>query len=123
MNILDSLPKAKTGSEFIVVMTDGYPRLTRTIQPKKTTAMDVALIFVEESAVPYGIPDRLLTDNAAQLAEKLFRAVCVGLRTKPMTTTAYQPRTSVQTERYSKTIFSRFCHYINNHQNDDDTLV
>lgn len=57
MDILGPLPNTKTGNKFIVVMTDHYSILTRAIPTKKTTATDVARVFVESWVRKYGISE------------------------------------------------------------------
>lgn len=80
-------------------------------------------IFLEDWVVRYGIPDRLLMDKGPKFVENFFNAVCVALETKLITTTAYHRQTNGQTEHYNKTILSRLCHYISEHQDDWDTFV
>lgn len=89
MDNLGFLSTTKTGNKFIVIMLDHYSKLTRAVQTKTTTATDVTKAFGENWIVPYGIPERLLTDNGYQFDEKLFKSVCVGLSIKLMTSNVY----------------------------------
>lgn len=68
--------------------------------------------------MPYGIPDRIVTDTEPQFAGKFFNAECVALGTRVMTIAAYLPRTNIQTERYNKMIFDVLCNFGIEHQND-----
>lgn len=113
VDILGLLPKTKTSSGFIIVMTNRCSKLTRAIPTKKTTATDVAHILVEDWAVPYDVPIQLLTNNGPEFAGKFFSAVCARLGTKSMKTATFHPQTNGQTGRYNKTILSRLRHYIN----------
>lgn len=111
-----ALPMTRTSNQFIVVMTDRYWKLTQGIPTKKTTAKEVARIFVEDLVVLYCIPDRLLAGSNAQFAENVFEAVCAALGTKLLMTSAYHPQTTIQARWNNKTIFSRHRHYIVKHQ-------
>lgn len=65
--ITGPLSGTKTGNKFIFIMTDHYSEATRAIPTKKTTATDVAKIFVEDWIVPYGTLENLLMDIDPQL--------------------------------------------------------
>lgn len=104
--LIKTLVKEKTNTKFIVVRTDGYSKLMWAIPNGKTTATNVARIFVEDWVVPYGTSNWLLTENGPQFAEKVFNAVCVGLDTEPPTTTSYHLQTNGQTEQYNRIICS-----------------
>lgn len=88
MKILRPLPKTKTASKIIAVIIDRYPKLARAILTGKTRATKEARILVEGWVVPYNILNRLLTDDGPQFSEKFFNAVCEGLGTTLLTTTA-----------------------------------
>lgn len=96
-------------------MTNRYSKLTWAIPAMKTTAKDVACMFIEEYVVLYGIPDRLMTSNVPQFAGKVFESVCAGLNTEILTTTAHHLQTNRRIELYSKTILSRLHRYISEH--------
>lgn len=115
MNILGPLPKTKTGNKFTVVITGRFPKLTRVISTRKTTATDVALFFVEDWVVTYGILNPLLTDDGPQLVEKCFNAACTALSTELLTTTAYHPQKNGQIKRYIKSILFQLRYYLSKH--------
>lgn len=123
MDILEPLPKTKSGIKFIIVMMDHYSKLARGIWTRKTTTTDAARIFVEVLVMPYGIPDRLLTGRGQQFLGKVFNAVCVSLGTRPMKMAAFRPQTNRKTEWYNKNVVGRLCHFISENQHDWNTFV
>ena len=123
MDILGPLPRSKKGNRFITVMTDRYSKLTRAVPSTKTTAPQVALIFLDNWVIPYGIPSYVLTDNGPQFTSKFFACLCAFLGSKLLNTTAYHPQTNGQAERFNRTIVARMRHYVNEHQTDWDDYV
>lgn len=85
-------------------------------------APSVAKLLLNNWIIPYGIPTSLLSDNGPRLSSKLFSELCSFLFTDLKTTTAHHPQVNGQTERYSKIIFTRLRHYVNEHQSNWDAL-
>lgn len=104
MDILGPLPWTKKENEFIVVMTYRCSKIKRAIPTSKTTATNVANVFLDQCIVPYGIPDYSLADNGPEFVSKFLATLCTFLGLKNLTTTAYHPQTSGQVEWYTKTI-------------------
>lgn len=103
MNILGYLPKLENGNTFIVVLSNRQSKLTRAIRTKTRIVTDVAPIFGEDWAVPYGVTNQLLADSGLRLVGKVLSAVCTGFEFRLLTTSAYHVQTIGQTEPYSKT--------------------
>lgn len=123
IDILGPLPVSTSGNRFVLVVTDRFSKLTRSIPMKMTTAVKVAEQFVEQWIIPYGAPDYLLSDNGPQFVAKFFEAICTCLTIKHLTTTAYHPETNGQVERFNRTLVTRIRHYVAEHQKDWDTFV
>ena len=76
MDILGPLPKTDHGNRFLLVITDRFSKLTRTVPLRTITAMVVAKAFCESWVFSYGAPRYVLTDNGTQFNAKFFLAVC-----------------------------------------------
>ncbi|MEM7496351.1 MAG: integrase, partial [Myxococcota bacterium] len=63
IDILGPLPRSKRGNKHVLVITDRYSKLTRTVAMNKITAPHVAEAFLDNWIMPYGIPNALLSDN------------------------------------------------------------
>ena len=107
MDLLGPFKKTDHGSTYVLVITDRFSKLVRAIPMKSTTAPQVADAFIEHWVIPYGMPRHMLTDNGPQFIAKFFEAVCLLLKTKHVTTTAYHPQTNGQAERYNQTLCHR----------------
>lgn len=101
MAILGLVPKTKIGNIFIVLVTDGCLKLTRSIPTKKRTAFHFSSILLKIRIMMYGIPECMLTHNGPQFVETFFNAVCIALGRQPVTKATYRPRTNDHTERYN----------------------
>ena len=124
MDLLGPLPKTTHGNRHVLVMTDRFTKLTRSIPLRTTTASVVASAFLDHWVYPYGAPRYVLTDNGPQFAAKFFDAVaCALLGVRHYLTTAYHPQTNGQTERFNRTLVARLRHYVEEHQRDWDDYV
>jgi transposase InsO family protein len=103
-------------------MVDRFSKLTRTVPLRTIVATEVATIFVHELYCVYGAPVILLTDNGTRFVSKFFQTVCRLLGVKQVFTTAYNPQTNGQCERFNRTILSAISHYISDNQDNWDEL-
>ena len=120
MDILGPLPKTKHGNRFLLVITDRYSKVTKTVPLRIITALSVAKSFCDHWVFAYGAPVSLLTDNGPQFTAKFFQAVCAELGVKKVFTTAYHPQTNGQVERYNRTILAALRGYVARRQDDWD---
>jgi Integrase zinc binding domain/Integrase core domain len=123
MDILGPLPKTKHGNLFLLVITDRFSKLMRTVPLWTITALSVAKAFCEAWLFSYGPPRYLLTDNGAQFAPKFFLAVCRELGIAKVFTTAYHPQTNGQVERFNRTINNSLRGYLSGRQSDWDEFT
>jgi Integrase zinc binding domain len=63
MDILCPLPKTDHGNRFLLVITDRFSELTRTVPLRTITALVVAKAFCENCVFAYGAPRYVLTDK------------------------------------------------------------
>ena len=120
MDILGPLPKTEHGNRFLLVITDRFSKLTRTVPLRTITALVVAKAFCDAWVFSYGPPRYLLTDNGTQFNAKFFLAVCRELGIAKIFTTAYHPQTNGQVERFNRTIINSLRGYVERRQGDWD---
>ena len=123
MDPLGPLPKTAHGNQFVLVITDRFSKLTRSIALRTTTAAVVANAFLDNWVYVYGAPQYVLTDNGPQFAAKFFDSVCALLGILHYLTTAYHPQINGQTEWFNKTIVQRLRHYVEEDQRDWDDFL
>ncbi|CDF40057.1 unnamed protein product [Chondrus crispus] len=120
IDILGELPRTPRGNRYLLVMTDRYSKLTRTVPLKRITAETVAQAFISHWVFVYGAPVKLLSDNGGQFTSRFFLAVCKILSIESGFTTAYHPQTNGQVERFNRTLVSTLRHYLADNQRDWD---
>jgi hypothetical protein len=123
MDILGPLPRTKHGNRFLLVISDRYSKVTKTVPLRTVTALSVARAFCDHWAYVYGPPVSLLTDNGPQFTAKFFQAVCSELGIRKIFTTAYHPQTNGQVERYNRTILASLRGYVSKRQDDWDDFT
>lgn len=121
--ILGPLPKSKARNHFVLVFTDRFSKVVRTMALRTITAVTVASALVEVWVASYGPPDVLLSDQGAQFTSKSFLAVCRTLNIEQKATTPYHPQTNGQVERYNRTIVKQVRHYVQDNPRMWDELL
>ena len=123
IDILGPLPKTAHGNRFLLVISDRFSKLTRTIPMRTTTALAVAKAFCTHWVFSYGPPRYLLSDNGTQFTAKFFLEVCRELGIAKVFTTAYHPQTNGQVERFNRTILNALRAYVAKSQADWDDFT
>lgn len=100
MEFLELFPKANSGNQFVLVITDRYSKLTRSIPTRTKTATHITTILLEKLVLLYAILYLLLNQNGPQLLGKFFWALCGYLGVKSW---RRQRTTLKQTERLNGT--------------------
>jgi Integrase zinc binding domain/Integrase core domain/Chromo (CHRromatin Organisation MOdifier) domain len=120
IDLLGPLPKTAHGNRYLLVISDRFSKLTRTVPLRTTTALVVAKAFCTHWVYAYGIPKFLLSDNGTQFTSKFFLEVCRELGIAKVFTTAYHPQTNGQVERFNRTILNALRAYVAKRQTDWD---
>lgn len=76
IDILGQLVKSSRGNNLLLVITDRYSKLVRTVTLKSVTAASVAKALVTSRVLTYGPPKWVLSNNGKQLAARFFQHVC-----------------------------------------------
>jgi transposase InsO family protein len=112
MDILGPLPKTEHGNRFLLVISDRFSKLIRTVPLRFITALIVAKAFCGAWLFSYGHPRYLMTDNGTQFNAMFFLAVFRELGIDKVFTTAYHPQTNGQVERFNRTIINSLRGYV-----------
>ena len=120
MDLLGPLPNTAHGNQHVLVITDRFTKLTRSISLQPTISSVVANAFLDNWIYIYGALRYVLTDNNPQFAAKFFDAVCALLGVQQYLTTAYHPQWNGQTERFNRTLVQSLRHYVEGHQREWD---
>ena len=120
IDIFGELMKTKRGNKYLLVITDRFSKLTKTVPLSGVSASDVAKAFVYEWALVYGPPKELLSDNGTCFTARFFQDVCRILNVENMFTTTYHPQTNGQTECFNRTLKAAIKSYLDDHPRDWD---
>ena len=120
IDILGKLITKSRGNRYILVISDRYSKLVRTVPLKKISAVHIAQAFVHNWVFVYGPPVTLLSDNGTQFTAKYFQNICRILGTRNVFTTTYHPQANGQVERFNRTILSALRKYTGDHPKDWD---
>jgi transposase InsO family protein len=117
-DILSPLPKMEHGNRFLLVISDRFSKLTRTVPLRTIAAFGVAKAFCDAWVFSYGPPRYLLSNIGTQFNAKFFLSVCRELIIANIFTTAYHPQTNGQVERFNRTIINSLRGYVERQQTD-----
>lgn len=123
MEKLGRLPRTTLGTQYVMVITDRYSKLTWAVPTLKTSAAHVASIFYDQWIVPNEISAVLLTDTSPKPLNKFFQTLFNFFGLKHLIKTEYQYQTSEQTEGYNGTLIAQMCHYVAEREQDCVILV
>ena len=116
-------PKSARGNEYIVTATCLFSRWAEAFPVRNHTAPTVARVLVEQLFTRFGVPKRILTDLGAEFQGQLFTEMCRRFEIDQVRTTAYEPRTNGQVERFHRTLNSMLGKSVQQNQRDwDDRL-
>ncbi len=120
IDILGELIKTARGNQYLLVISDRFTKLTKTVPLRTQSATEVAKAFVNEWVFNYGPPSDLLADNGKCFTSKFFQDVCRIINTHNSFTTTYHPQANGQVERFNRTIKAAIRSYLSDHPRDWD---
>ena len=120
IDVLGELLKTARGNQYLLVISDRFTKLTKSIPFKGVSAAEAAKAFVNEWVLNYGTPKEILSDNGKCFTAKFFQDVCRIMNVHNSFTTTYHPQTNGQVERYNRTIKAAIRSYLDDHPRDWD---
>lgn len=120
IDILNELIRTKRGYKYLLVITDCFSKLTRTVLLKRILAAVNAHAFIQEWVYVYGPVLILLSGNGNQLVAEFFQDVCRILGVKNVFITTYHQQRNGQVEGFNRTLLAAFWHYLTDHPNGWD---
>jgi len=82
MDIVGPLTPTLQDNKYFLTFQDELSKFTIAIPLRQQDAMTIALAFVEEIVLKFGIPQVLLTDQCSNFLSELFSNVCRLVRVK-----------------------------------------
>jgi len=122
-DLFGPLTKTAAGHEYIMVITDRFSKLVRTIPMGQTRAVDCASVLLDYWIGAYGAPDRVLSDGGPLFTAQLWHQVCNLLSVESKVTTPSRPQTNGQAELFNWTMGRILDHYVAEHPTPWDQLL
>ncbi len=123
IDIFGELHRTARGNQYLLMVTDRFSKLTKSIPLKGVSAAEVATAFVNEWVFNFGPPTSLLADNGKCFTSRFFQSICKILNIRNQFTTTYHPQANGQVERFNRTLKSSIKAYLEDHPNDWDLFT
>jgi transposase InsO family protein len=95
--------ESNNGNRYVIVLTDYLSKFVVAKALPNCTAQDAAQ-FIVETALTFGVPSQILTDNGSHFRNQLFQALSNILGFEHILSTPYHPQSNGQTERWNATM-------------------
>ncbi|EOY21231.1 RNA-directed DNA polymerase [Theobroma cacao] len=97
-------PKASNGHRFILVAIDYFTKWVEAASYANVTQKVVCKFIQKEIICRYGLPERIITDNASNLNGAMVKDVCTKFKIKHHNSTTYRPKMNGAVEAANKNI-------------------
>ncbi|EOY15725.1 RNA-directed DNA polymerase (Reverse transcriptase), Ribonuclease H [Theobroma cacao] len=97
-------PKASNGHRFILVAIDYFTKWVEAASYANVTQKVVCKFIQKEIICRYGLPERIITDNASNLNGAMVKDVCAKFKIKHHNLTTYRPKMNGAVEAANKNI-------------------
>ncbi|XP_019431067.1 PREDICTED: uncharacterized protein LOC109338316, partial [Lupinus angustifolius] len=97
-------PKASNGHRFILVAIDYFTKWVEAASYASITRKVVVRFIKKELVCRYGLPSKIITDNATNLNNKLMSETCENFKIKHHTSSPYRPKMNGAVEATNKNI-------------------
>ncbi|XP_039054461.1 uncharacterized protein LOC120196812, partial [Hibiscus syriacus] len=97
-------PKASNGHCFILVEIDYFTKWVEAASYTNIKRSTVCKFIKKEIICRYGLPERIITDNALNLNNKMMTELCAQFKIKHANSVAYRPKMNGAVEAANKNI-------------------
>lgn len=124
MDFIVGLPVTPLQHDSITVFVDKLSKQVHFVPSKSTnTATDVAHIFFNNVFRLHGMPRTIVSDRDSKFTSKFWQELTRLMDIKLAMSTAFHPQTDGQSERANQTLESMLRAFVNQQQNNWDTLL
>ena len=97
-------PKASNGHHFILVAIDYFTKWVKATSYSTVTRSVVVRFIKREIIYRYGMPRKIITDNATNLNNKMMKELCEDLKIQHHNSIPYRPKMNGVVEAANKNI-------------------
>ena len=98
------LEPSRSGYTYAMTIIDHYTKFVVAVPVKDLTARTTADAFWKHFLLPYGCPERILTDQGSAFESQLFKELCTLHNCQKIRTTAYHPQGNGLCEKMNQTL-------------------
>ncbi|CAF1068627.1 unnamed protein product [Adineta ricciae] len=114
--------ESSNGNKYVLVLTDYLSKFVVAKALPACTAQ-LAAEFVVETALTFGVPSQLLTDNGTHFKNDLFQCLSKIIGFNHILSTPYHPQTNGQTERWNATMRPKLAMLCQSNQDNWDGFL
>jgi len=97
-------PKTLNGHRFILVAIDYFTKWVEAASYASVTRSVVVKFIKKEIICQYGLPRKIITDNATNLNNKMMKEMCEDFKIQQKNSTPYRPKMNGAVEDANKNI-------------------
>ena len=97
-------PKASNGHRFIFVVIDYFTKWVEAVSYASVTRSVICKFIKKEIICRYGIPKRIISDNATNLNNKMMDQICEKFKIKHHNSAPYRPKMNGAIEAVNKNV-------------------
>ncbi|EIN05666.1 ribonuclease H-like protein, partial [Punctularia strigosozonata HHB-11173 SS5] len=118
MDFLGPFPKSR-GHDYLWVIICRLTGMVHLVPCNtKTTASELAYLFLKEVVQLHGVPDSIVSDRDSKFNSKFWRELHRLMGTRLLMSTAFHPQTDGVTERANRTVSQILCSFVRPDQTD-----
>jgi hypothetical protein len=103
IDFVGPIVRSRQGNLALLVVLDGFSKLVTMYLARKITSSAVVNCLVGKYFPSYGIPNSIVSDNAAVFKSRLFYNMCFSWGIKHFTLSPYYPQAS-QVKRFNRNL-------------------
>ena len=103
IDFLGPIVRSRRGNLAILVVLDGFSKFVSMYPVRKITSEVVETCLVEKFFPAFGVPQSIVSDNAAVFKSRRFYNLCFSWGVRHVTTSPYYPQAS-QVERFNRNL-------------------
>ncbi|BHF65296.1 hypothetical protein SprV_0200830600 [Sparganum proliferum] len=113
VDLMGPMPPSPRGNRYILVLVDFFTKWCEAVPLPQADAITVAKAILSEWICRHGVPERLHSDQGAQVESRLMGELCELLHIRKSCSTPWHPQGNGQVERTNRTLRGLIQSFVN----------